>query len=282
MLSNSDVDLLKFKEYILTRVSIAEKNVSGYVFEIESLRSELKTLNENDSLWLEDLNRRHEKFKDFDGLIVNLRSDLNGLSASLLSEVEKNLSNKNNSIEIFKINRRLEDFGHLVNSILKLRFEVNGVAESIKKIEDRQSMLAFKINEVNNACEKNNINLSTLEININLQKEQIIGHVNSILKLRSEVDGVTESIEKIDDRQNMMVFKIDEVNKNCEKNNINLSMIDSNINLQKEQIIFLKNDVVLLNGRVNKLTSTTLFVRAVKKRVLLRISQFSNKIRGLL
>ena len=219
MLSNSDVDLLKFKEYILTRVSIAEKNVSGYIFEIESLKSELKTLNENDSLRLEDLNRRHEKFEDFDGLIVNLRSDLNGLSASLLNEVEKNLSNENNSIEIFKINRRLEDFGHLVNSILKLRFEVNGVAESIKKI---------------------------------------------------------------DDRQNMMAFKIDEVNKNCEKNNINLSTTESNINFQKEQIISLKNDVALMNARVDKLTSTTLFVRAVKKRVLLRISQFSNKIRGLL
>ena len=246
VLNNSDIDVLKFKEYIFTRVAGAEKSVLCCMSEVRSLRDDLKKKSDEENINLSDFATRVDDFeKNVSSCVFDVES-LRGDSKRQNDEVLMILS---------KLSRKFEDFSDLVNSVLRLRSDVNGVVESVVSIRQQQSDFGIRLESVEENLEILKLNLTDLEGGIRTRDED-----NERLKLN--LTDLEKKIHAQDEKLNFLYGAIDR-----------MGGVDLSLNGMRQ-------DIEKVNERINKLTSTTLFVRAVRSRIYLRMRQLKNKIKG--
>jgi len=242
----SEIKTLKEENYIFSKnIKIREK-------EIDQLKSEMRSLEEDFEITLSSINKsvygigdeigsdyvhvnsttgNGASYKD-DKIYNDLKFKYDELreNYSKLSSKEKGISEKNREylteLEIWKnnINEQKNEIKTLHDKLTEKTAESNAISRSYKILEETNTKLKKEVEKL----KEENINLSKTKEEIEVLKTKI-GNLSEIEKIKSQLEGDKEKYKKIEFENNSLIQQRDKLAKQ------NAATLKEFEKLQKEQ-----------------------------------------------
>jgi len=283
----------KTREFLKLSDRLKNLELNIFIRDIDRLKEEITQLDTQKSVIIEQLNSNEEKRNELEKKYNKVKLEIDKMEESIeniqnlmystQSQLEKNESElKLNSEKTIFLKKEAirndSEIKRLQDEIDKIETQKKQTEVYKKEIESNVNILNDELTSINEDLNRLNAEIEFKEKHIEEKKGDLIQFLNKISDKKSKINSLNSFNQSIEKRISQVQFEIDDLTKQGEVNEKNLSNTSREIEKLKENLVKLNDDKIEKSKQedilIKKYESVQIKINSLKEKIQGNISNY--------